>query len=75
MSIFECARCNQMTYSASAGSVGACLRCGSTRQRVIDKPDRLWHLSDQLADGPAAGWRFAGRQVGVPAPPATGCGV
>lgn len=36
MTIFECARCNEMTYSASAGVVGTCDSCGSGRQRVID---------------------------------------
>ena len=36
MPVFECARCNEMTYSASAGTVDACDRCGSQRQRVIE---------------------------------------
>jgi hypothetical protein len=36
MPVFECARCNEMTYSASAGAVGACPRCGSERHRVIE---------------------------------------
>ena len=36
MPVFECARCNQMTYSASAGTVDACAQCGSERQRVIE---------------------------------------
>ena len=36
MTIFECARCNEMTYSASAGSVAPCDSCGSNRQRVIE---------------------------------------
>ena len=36
MPVFECARCNEMTYSASAGTVDACDRCGSPRQRVIE---------------------------------------
>ena len=36
MPIFECARCNEMTYSASMGAVAACERCGSDRQRVIE---------------------------------------
>ncbi len=36
MTIFECARCNEMTYSASAGSAAPCEACGSARYRVID---------------------------------------
>lgn len=36
MPIFECARCNEMTYSASAGVVATCPRCGSERQRLIE---------------------------------------
>ena len=36
MPIFECARCNEMTYSASMGAVTACEGCGSERQRVIE---------------------------------------
>ena len=36
MPVFECARCNGMTYSASAGTVGSCAVCGSDRQRVIE---------------------------------------
>jgi len=36
MPIFECARCNEMTYSASMGAVTACARCGSERQRAVD---------------------------------------
>ena len=36
MPIFECARCNEMTYSASMGAAVACERCGSDRQRVIE---------------------------------------
>jgi hypothetical protein len=36
MPIFECARCNEMTYSASVGAVTACESCGSEHQRVIE---------------------------------------
>ena len=37
MPIFECSRCNEMTYSASFGAtVPPCDRCGSGRQRVIE---------------------------------------
>ena len=36
MPIFECSRCNEMTYSASMGAVAACASCGSERQRVVD---------------------------------------
>jgi hypothetical protein len=34
--VFECARCNEMTYSASVGASSPCASCGSERQRVID---------------------------------------
>jgi hypothetical protein len=36
MPVFECARCNEMTYSASIGAISSCVNCGSERQRVID---------------------------------------
>ena len=36
MPIFECARCNDMTYSAYPGAGRECLRCGSDRLRVIE---------------------------------------
>jgi hypothetical protein len=36
MPIFECSRCNEMTYSASLGAAGPCASCGSERQRVIE---------------------------------------
>ena len=36
MPIFECSRCNEMTYSASFGAVAPCARCGNERQRVLD---------------------------------------
>ncbi len=36
MPVFECARCNEMTYSASVGAISQCASCGSERQRVID---------------------------------------
>ena len=36
MPIFECSRCNEMTYSASVGSVTSCARCGSERARVLE---------------------------------------
>ncbi len=36
MPIFECSRCNEMTYSAFPGAAGACARCGSERQRVVE---------------------------------------
>jgi hypothetical protein len=35
MPIFECARCNDMTYSASVGAVHPCAQCGSDRVRVV----------------------------------------
>jgi hypothetical protein len=36
MPIFECVRCNEMTYSASAGVQALCPRCGIERHRVLD---------------------------------------
>jgi predicted nucleic acid-binding Zn-ribbon protein len=36
MPIFECSRCNEMTYSASAGVRAECPRCGSERLRVVE---------------------------------------
>ncbi len=36
MPIFECSRCNEMTYSASFGVFFACAGCGSERRRVVD---------------------------------------
>jgi hypothetical protein len=36
MPIFECTRCNEMTYSASAGVRAECPRCGSERQRLVE---------------------------------------
>jgi hypothetical protein len=36
MPIFECSRCNEMTYSASAGVRADCPRCGSERQRLVE---------------------------------------
>jgi DcmR-like sensory protein len=36
MPVFECSRCNEMTYSASGGAAVPCANCGSERQRVID---------------------------------------
>jgi MEDS: MEthanogen/methylotroph, DcmR Sensory domain len=36
MPIFECPRCNEMTYSASGGAVAPCPSCGSERHRVIE---------------------------------------
>jgi hypothetical protein len=35
MPIFECSRCNEMTYSASTGTNAACPRCGSERKRQV----------------------------------------
>ena len=52
MPVFECARCNEMTYSASAGTVGACLHCGSQRQRLIEGDfDHARHGMRELAEG------------------------
>jgi hypothetical protein len=35
MPIFECSRCNEMTYSSAADAAGACARCGSERHRLL----------------------------------------
>ena len=35
MPIFECSRCNDLTYSSSMDAAGACARCGSERHRVL----------------------------------------
>ena len=36
MPVFECAQCNEMTYSANPEAVGPCERCGNERQRVVE---------------------------------------
>ena len=36
MPIFECSRCNELTYSSSVDAAGACARCGSERHRVLE---------------------------------------
>lgn len=36
MPIFECSRCNDLTYSSSADAAGTCARCGSDRRRVLE---------------------------------------
>ena len=36
-SVFECMRCNALTYSASRSVVAACERCGSTTMRVLEE--------------------------------------
>src|SRR5688572_27331632 len=36
MPIFECSRCNDMTYSSYDGAGRECVRCGSSRLRVIE---------------------------------------
>jgi hypothetical protein len=36
-SVFECSRCNAMTYSASRTAATACERCGSANIRVLDE--------------------------------------
>lgn len=36
MPVFECAKCNELTYSASAESASPCARCGSERHRVLE---------------------------------------
>jgi hypothetical protein len=35
MPIFECSRCNELTYSSAVDAAGACARCGSERHRVL----------------------------------------
>src|SRR5918998_5771540 len=36
MPIFECSRCNEMTYSSSQTNVTACAGCGAKRRRIVD---------------------------------------
>ena len=36
MPIFECSRCNDMTYSAFSGAAQACAQCGATTLRTIE---------------------------------------
>jgi hypothetical protein len=36
MPIFECSRCNALTYSSSTDAAGACARCGSERHRILE---------------------------------------
>ena len=36
MPIFECSRCNDLTYSSSLDAAGACVRCGSERHRLLE---------------------------------------
>ena len=36
MPIFECSRCNDLTYSSSVGASGPCARCGSEHHRILD---------------------------------------
>ena len=35
MPIFECSRCNDMTYSSSATNLAHCRACGSARRRLV----------------------------------------
>ena len=35
MPIFECSRCNDLTYSSSKTNVSACPECGSERKRLV----------------------------------------
>jgi hypothetical protein len=36
MPIFECSRCNDLTYSSSMDAAGTCARCGSEHHRVLE---------------------------------------
>lgn len=36
MPIFECSRCNHLTYSSSIDAAGSCAQCGSERHRILD---------------------------------------
>lgn len=36
MPVFECAQCNEMTYSANPEAVGPCERCGNERHRIVE---------------------------------------
>lgn len=53
MPIFECARCNELTYSASPDSVGACGRCGSASHRVFEGSFDHARSSDRTLDAGA----------------------
>lgn len=35
MPVFECSRCNDMTYSSSRANAAPCARCGAERQRIV----------------------------------------
>lgn len=35
MPMFECSRCNQLSYSASKGAVAPCQACGARRRRIV----------------------------------------
>ena len=37
MPVFECSRCNDLTYSSSRASALACSNCGADRRRVLDR--------------------------------------
>ena len=36
MPVFECSRCNELTYSSSRGNVAPCQACGADRRRMVD---------------------------------------
>ena len=36
MPVFECSRCNELTYSSSRANVVPCQGCGSARRRIVD---------------------------------------
>jgi hypothetical protein len=36
MPVFECSRCNDLTYSSSKANVAPCARCGAERRRMVD---------------------------------------
>lgn len=35
MPVFECSRCNEMSYSSSTGNVAPCPACGAERRRLV----------------------------------------
>jgi hypothetical protein len=52
MPIFECARCNEMTYSASVGVRADCPRCGSERLRLVEGDfEAARHSARELSAG------------------------
>jgi hypothetical protein len=65
MPIFECSRCNEMTYSAYSGVPHACAACGNGTMRVIDGAfDEARAASRDLAAGDHAFLVYEGAGAG-----------